>query len=124
MRRRCKPVLPVLDTIVRNSLDRDATAIPEAQTGLDPGTIAVEVYADINFKIIYKGQGDAAFLGDAGNFAYGAISADLGIPLSAAEIVAGAYAKAAKHKDTNNRFGMDNSAAQQIPAGYKATCAK
>ena len=33
-------------------------------------------------------------------------------------------AKAAKHKDTNNRFGMDNSAAQQIPAGYKATCAK
>jgi hypothetical protein len=73
---------------------------------------------------MFKGQADPGFLGDAGNFAYGAISADLGVPLSAAEIVAGGYALLTGHQDTNHPYGMDSSANAQIPAGYKATCRK
>jgi hypothetical protein len=70
----------LLNTIGQNSVDQDANVIPEAQMGLDPATVAVEVYAGTNFKIMFKGQAGpdgAPFLGDAGNFAYGAISADL-----------------------------------------------
>jgi RHS repeat-associated protein len=131
----CSTVLPdgstvgshvnsVLDSIGQNSLDHDANAIAEAQTGLDPGTIALEVYSGTNFKIMFQGQANAGFLGDAGNFAYGAISADLGVPLTAAQMVAGAYASLAGHKDTNNPYGMDNSAKQQVQTGYQATCQK
>jgi hypothetical protein len=38
------------------------------------------VYSQTNFKINFRGQGNAAFLGDAGNFAYAAVSANIGIP--------------------------------------------
>jgi hypothetical protein len=102
----------------------DATAVAEAQTGSNPISDIFQVYSGANFKIMFKGQADASFLGDAGNFAYGAISADLGVPLSATEAVAGIYAKVAGHTDTNHPFGMDSSANQQIPAGYQATCQK
>ena len=74
----CSTVLPdgstvgshvnsVLDSIGQNSLDHDANAIAEAQTGLDPGTIVLEVYSGTNFKIMFQGQANAGFLGDAGN---------------------------------------------------------
>ncbi len=132
----CSTVLPdgstvgdvvnsVLENIGQNSVDQDSTSIAEAQTGLwDPGTVALEVYSGTNFKIMFKGQGDAGFLGDAGNFAYGAVSADLGVPLSATEFAAGVYARKSGHTDTNHPYGMDDSANRQVPAGYQATCQK
>jgi hypothetical protein len=39
-----------------------------------PLTVASQVYSGTNFKIMFRGQGNAAFLGDAGNFAYSAVS--------------------------------------------------
>jgi RHS repeat-associated protein len=134
----CSTVLPDGSTVgshvnsIVNSLNdsaqvnanTDATAVAEAQTGSNPISDIFQVYSGANFKIMFKGQADASFLGDAGNFAYGAISADLGVPLSATEAVAGIYAKVAGHTDTNHPFGMDSSANQQIPAGYQATCQK
>jgi RHS repeat-associated protein len=132
----CNTVLPngqtvggvvnsLLDSIGQNSIDRDATAVLEAQTGLfDPITVGLEVYSGTNFKIMFKGQADPGFLGDAGNFAYGAVSADLGVPLGVSEAVAGAYAWKSGHTDRSNPHGMDDSANAQIPAGYQATCTK
>jgi RHS repeat-associated protein len=82
----------------------------------------LSVYGSINFKIMFQGQANAAFLGDAGNFAYAAVSANIGVALWATEAVAGRYAGWAGHTDTNNPFGMDNSAARTIPSGYSAKC--
>lgn len=74
---------------------------------------------------MYKGSGaNAQFLGKAGNFAYGAVSADIGVPLSAAEFVAGVYAYVSGHPDRNGPYGMDNSATINVPAGYSAQCKK
>jgi RHS repeat-associated protein len=91
-------------------------------SGANPLLFAVQVYNQTNFKLIYKGSTDATFLGDAGNFAYGAVSANVGVPLWATELIAGGYALAAQHKDRNNPYGMDNSAATNVPAGYGAQC--
>jgi hypothetical protein len=97
---------------------------PVAQYSGAPSPLSVpsSVYNSINFKIMFQGQGNAAFLGDAGNFAYGAISANIGVPLWATEAVAGGYALWAGHQDTNGPFWMDASATQQVPAGYSAQC--
>jgi len=56
---------------------------------LVPLSVPGQVYSQTNFKINFRGQGNAAFLGDAGNFAYAAVSANIGIPLFAVEAVAG-----------------------------------
>jgi RHS repeat-associated protein len=87
-----------------------------------PYSVAMQVYSGTNFKIMFQGQGNAAFLGDAGNFAYAAVSANVGVPLSVTEAVAGAYAQWAGHQDTNGPWGMDDSATAQVPAGYGAGC--
>jgi hypothetical protein len=87
-----------------------------------PLTVAGQVYSGTNFKIMFRGQGNAAFLGDAGNFAYAAVSGNIGVPLSLTEMVAGGYALWAGHSDTNGPWFMDASAPAQIPAGYSAGC--
>jgi RHS repeat-associated protein len=72
----------------------------------------------IDFKRIFKGQADPKFLGDAGNFAYGAIASGAGIPESVAEAGAGAYAiKNGKGNPANPGF-EDDSAARNLPRGY------
>jgi len=71
---------------------------------------------------MFRGQADPELLGDAGNFAYGAISANLGVPLQATKAVAGGYALLAGHKDTSGPYWMDASATKQVPAGYSAQC--
>ncbi|WP_454886193.1 RHS repeat-associated core domain-containing protein [Sphingomonas oryzagri] len=93
-------------------------------SGYSPLSIPGQVYRQTNFKIMFRGQGNAAFLGDAGNFAYGAVSANIGVPLSATEAVAGAYAWWAGHPDNNGPWGMDSSATAQVPAGYGASCGR
>jgi hypothetical protein len=57
-------------------------------------------------------------LGAAGNFAYGAIASGIGYSQSLAEAGAGLYAAYNFRLNPNNPFGEDNSAAQNIPAGY------
>lgn len=72
----------------------------------------------IDFKNNFKGQADAAFLAAAGNFAYGAIASGIGYSQGFAEFGAGAYAiKNGKGNPANPSF-EDNSAAQNLPAGY------
>jgi hypothetical protein len=97
---------------------------PVAQYNGGPSPLSVVsfVYSSINFKIMFQGQANAAFLGDAGNFAYGAVSANIGVPLWAAEAVAGGYALLAGHQDANGPFWMDQSASQQVQPGYSAQC--
>jgi RHS repeat-associated protein len=90
--------------------------------GYSPLSVPGQVYSQTNFKINFRGQGNAAFLGDAGNFAYAAVSANIGIPLFAVEAVAGGYALWAGHSDANGPYFMDASATAQIPAGYGAGC--
>ena len=87
-----------------------------------PFSVARQVYSGTNFKILFRGQGNAAFLGDAGNFAYSAVSGNIGVPLSLTEIVAGGYALWAGHADATGPFFMDASATAQVPAGYGAGC--
>jgi RHS repeat-associated protein len=87
-----------------------------------PLTVANQVYSGTNFKIMFRGQGNAAFLGDAGNFAYSAVSGNIGVPLSVTEMVAGGYALLAGHSDANGPYFMDASATAQVPAGYGAGC--
>ena len=90
--------------------------------GYSPLSVPGQVYSQTNFKINFRGQGNAAFLGDAGNFAYAAVSGNIGIPLFAVEAVAGGYALWAGHSDANGPYFMDASATAQIPAGYGAGC--
>jgi hypothetical protein len=131
----CSTVLPNGQTVggvvqsvtnqINNSTSTMSTAYgpaPQYNSGPSPLSVPSFVYSQINFKIMFQGQGGADFLGDAGNFAYGAISANLGVPLSATEAVAGLYAVWAQHPDTNGPFWMDFSATTQVPAGYKAKC--
>lgn len=91
---------------------------------LAPTGVAAFVYSGTNFKIMYRGQGaDPTLLGNAGNFAYGAVSADIGVPLSVAEMVAGGYAQLTHpSSQTNGPYGMDPSATANVPAGYTAQC--
>jgi hypothetical protein len=87
-----------------------------------PLSVARQVYSGTNFKILFRGQGNAAFLGDAGNFAYSAVSGNIGVPLSVTEIVAGGYSLWAGHADATGPYFMDASATAQVPAGYGAGC--
>jgi RHS repeat-associated protein len=128
----CATVLPDGSTVgshvnsVVDSLGNSAETngpVLETQSGLNPISVMVQVYSGTNFRAMYGGPGaNYAFLGDAGNFAYGAVSANLGVPLWATEATAGAYALAVRHPDRNGPFGMDKSATTQVPAGYKARC--
>ena len=49
--------------------------------GYSPLSVPGQVYSQTNFKIMFRGQGNAAFLGDAENFAYAVVSANIGAPL-------------------------------------------
>lgn len=65
--------------------DPSASHVP----GYSPLSVPGQVYSQTNFKIMFRGQGNAAFLGDAENFAYAVVSANIGVPLWATEAVAG-----------------------------------
>lgn len=97
---------------------------PVVGAGMDPVTVAAQVYSGTNFRKMYGSPGaDYASLGDAGNFAYGAVSANIGVPLGAAEAVAGGYALVAHTRAQRvGPYGMDKSATVNVPAGYKAKC--
>jgi RHS repeat-associated protein len=71
----------------------------------------------IDFKKHF-GPDPTGALGAAGNFAYGAIASGIGYSQSFAEFGAGVYAAHAGKSNPNNPHGEDNSAAQNLPAGY------
>ena len=91
---------------------------------LGPVAVAFITYRGTNFRKMYGGPGaNYPFLGDAGNFAYGAVAANLGVPLSVAEGVAGGYAKLTHSpSDRAGPYGMDRSATANVPAGYASKC--
>jgi len=88
-----------------------------------PISVASQVYSGTNFRKMFGGPGaNYAFLGDAGNFAYAAVSANIGVPLIATELAAGAYTLLTHPLSDLGPYGMDPSARVQIPAGYGAGC--
>jgi len=91
---------------------------------LGPIGIAAITYNGTNFRKMYGSPGaDYKFLGEAGNFAYGAVSADLGIPLEATEMAAGGYARLTHTSSQRvGPYGMTNGETVNIPNGYDATC--
>jgi hypothetical protein len=91
---------------------------------LGPIGVAAITYNGTNFRKMYGGPGaDYKFLGEAGNFAYGAVSADLGIPLKATEIAAGGYASLTHTPSQRvGPYGMTNGETVNIPNGYDAKC--
>ena len=74
----------------------------------------------IDFKTTY-GPDPTGALGAAGNFAYGAVASGVGISQGSAEFGAGVYNFLHPHAGTSkgNPWGEDNSAAQNLPAGYR-----
>ncbi len=94
--------------------------------GESPLSIPGQVYSETNFRGMFgKGAGYTtnAFLGDAGNFAYAAVSANIGVPYLATELVAAEYSWTHHPmSDWVGPYGMDPSATAQIPAGYGASC--
>lgn len=87
----------------------------------DPVAVAHDVYQGTNFRKEFGGPGaNYPFLGDAGNYAYGGVSAQMGVPLDLAEGVAGGYSLIQhKIKDWGWPYGMDPSARYQIPKAYE-----
>lgn len=134
----CSTVLPNGRTVgsyvsqVSNSINQQAQVAPVSTpygpapnpSFPSPVSVAQQVYSGTNFRAMFGGPGaNYAFLGDAGNFAYGAVSANLGVPLWGAEAVAGAYSLYAHpSSDWGWPWGMDPSARVQVPAGYSAQC--
>ena len=129
----CSSKLPggqTVGQVVRNSLAN----IESAAGPYDAGGVGefgafyatVQSNGPIDFKNNFKGAASPAFLGDAGNFAYGAVAAGLGYSQGVAEFGAGAYALSKSFHNPNspygfnpnNPFGEDNSAAKNLPAGY------
>jgi RHS repeat-associated protein len=72
----------------------------------------------IDFKRNFKGSASPAFLGDAGNFAYGAVASGIGYARPFAEFGAGAYAAKNNKFTPGNPFGEDDSAARTLAPGY------
>ena len=121
----CSTVLPNGRTVgsyvgqVSNSLNHQAQVAPVSTpygpapnpSFPSPISVASQVYSGTNFRAMFGGPGaNYALLGDAGNFAYGAVSANLGVPLLATEMVAGAYSLYAHpSSDWGWPYGMDPS---------------
>jgi RHS repeat-associated protein len=90
----------------------------------NPVGVARQVYSGTNFRKMFGGpNANYYLLGDAGNFAYGAVSAQIQVSLWEVEFAAGAYARIIHQAaDRVGPYGMDQSATVNVPAGYSATC--
>lgn len=138
----CGSALPNGSTIESNvervNSDVDQTELSTAQAGGDPfaaglGTYlgSVGSYGPLDFKNNFRGQGDPGFLGEAGNFAFGSVSAHLFGSGSFGQYIAlssgGVYASLAGKKGPGIPFlvapyGADPSAQANIPAGVASSC--
>lgn len=102
-----------------------------AAAGLGTYLADVGSHGLLDFKNNFRGQGDAGFLGQEGNFAYGATSSYLFGSGSFGQYVAasgaGVYALMAGKPGPGvpflvSPYGGDPSARQNVPAGVSATC--
>jgi RHS repeat-associated protein len=134
----CSTVLPDGSTVgshvnaVSNQINNAANSAQPVSTPYGPApspslpgpiSVASQVYSGTNFRGMYGGPGaNYQLLGDAGNFAYFAVSANIGVPLWTAELVAGGYS-ITHHppSDWVGPFGMDPSATRTV-SGYGAKC--
>ena len=121
----CNTVLPNGKTI--GQVVQDSIANIEGAAGpYDMGGVGefgafiatVQSGGPIDFKNNFKGRADAKSLGDAGNFAYGAIASGIGYSQIFAQYLAGAYAARHGKANANNPGFEDNSAAKNLPSGY------
>lgn len=138
----CNSELPNGSTIASNVQQADSNIDQQetisAQAGGDPfaagfGTYlgAVGSNGPLDFKNNFRGQGDPGFLGEAGNFAFGAVSAHLFGSGSFGQYVAlsgaGVYAIMAGKKGPGipfleSPYGADPSAQANTPAGVSSIC--
>jgi hypothetical protein len=134
----CSTVLPDGSTVgsyvnaVSNQINNAANSAQPVSTPYGPApspnlpgpiSVASQVYSGTNFRGMYGGPGaNYQLLGDAGNFAYFAVSANISVPLWTAELVAGEYS-ITHHppSDWVGPFGMDPSATRTV-SGYGAKC--
>lgn len=116
----------------------DQQEIISARAGGDPFAAGFSTYlgavgsnGPLDFKNNFRGQGDPGFLGEAGNFAFGAVSAHLFGSGSFGQYVAlsgaGVYAIMAGKKGPGipfleSPYGADPSAQANTPAGVSSTC--
>ena len=129
----CSTRLPngqTVGQVVQNSIANIESAAGPYDTGAGEfGAFLATVGSNgpIDFKNNFRGAASPAFLGDAGNFAYGAIASGIGYPRSVAEFGAGvvyAIPKTVLNSHThdpanvNNPWAEDNSAARSLPSGY------
>lgn len=108
------------------------------QAGGDPLAAAITTYyfdvnsnGPIDFKNNFRGQANSGFLGDAGNFAFGAISGYMFGTGTFSQYMAlsgaGIYARRNGKQGPGSPFiqppyGGDPSALQNVPAGLLAAC--
>jgi hypothetical protein len=138
----CSSTLPNGSTIGSNVQQVDSSIdqveISTAQAGGDPFAAGFGTYlgsvgsnGPLDFKNNFRGQGDPGFLGQAGNFAFGAVSAHLFGSGSFGQYVAlsgaGVYAAMAGKKGPGIPFleapyGADPSAQANTPAGVASSC--
>lgn len=139
----CSSALPNGSTVGGNvqqvDSNIDQTEISVAEAGGDPSAAGFGVYlasvgsnGPLDFKNNFRGQADAGFLGQAGNFAFGAVSAHLFGSGSFGQYIAlsgaGVYAIGAGKKGAGIPFlvppyGADSSAQANTPAGVASSCA-
>ena len=138
----CGSALPNGSTIGSNvqqvDSNIDQTELSVAQAGGDPTAAGMGVYlgsvgsnGPLDFKNNFRGQGNAGYFGEAGNFAFGAVSAHLFGSGSFGQYVAlsgaGVYAVMAGKKGPGIPFlvapyGADPSAQANTPAGVASSC--
>jgi RHS repeat-associated protein len=121
----CNTVLPngkTVGQVVQSSIANIQSAAGDYDLGgvgeFGAFIATVQSRGPIDFKNNFKGQANPTSLAAAGNFAYGAIASGLGYSKSFAEFGAGAYAAKNRKLNFSNPFGEDNSAAQNLPAGF------
>lgn len=126
----CNTVLPNGQTIrdvVHDALNRTVLALNSANTpvgvGFAGGTFTSVVWkgGELDFKNDFRGQAPGNFLGDAGNFAYGAYMSALAGPSvsNAGAILYNQFVVATGQKpgSLSAANGMDKSAAANVPRG-------
>lgn len=119
----CNTVLPNGQTI--GQVVRDAVSTIRLVASYDLSGLSefgafyatVKSNGPLDFKNNF-GPDPSGSLGAAGNFAYGAVASGIGYSQSFAEFGAGVYARNANKANPSNPFGEDNSAANNLPAGF------
>ena len=105
--------------VVRSSIANiESAAGPSDVGGFGAFFATVQSGGPIDFKRNFKGLAPPAFLGDAGNFAYGAVASGIGYARPFAEFGAGYYAAKNNKFTPGNPFGEDHSAARNLAPGY------